>query len=251
MPPELYAPAQKRHRPAATIEPPATANRGRVPPAPAESDWPDRMRHPFATSIRVTHQDARRFVVAALPNWSLVGLSVAFLVAAYALGGYAVVNGAAGVDAFLMGVMVLVLLHVSVRYLFGPLGGEQTYAFDKGAGTLTVTTKGLWKDQVDRYRLRDVVKLHVNRVDDGIYDPGTLLVIFKGGGTLQFPAHPGVPKRADALAEALARFLAVTRSDDGPARAADGEPAAAPAMDLDELALEAWLGQHAPSVPAR
>lgn len=251
MPPELYAPPQKRRARAAKIDPSGPASRGRAGSSWATSPWLERMRHPLATPIRLVRHDARRLVVEARPNWSLVLLSVAFFVAAYVFGFWALINGTVGasvVDGFLVGVMVLVMLHLAVRYLLAPLGGEQIFAFDKPQGLLTVTTKGMLKDRVDRYRLRDVVKLHVNRVDDGIYDPSTLLVIFKGGGTLQFPAHPGVPARVEALAEALGRFLAVSRSDEYAAtRVVPAAPPAAPVMDLDELALEGWLAQHGPS----
>ncbi len=247
MQPELYAPPQKRRARAAKIEPPGPATGGRAPSVPLARPWLERMRHPLATPIRLVRLDGRRFVVEARPNWALIALSGAFFAAAYVFGGWMLINSTrvtSAVDVFLLGTVVLVMLHVALRYLLAPQGGEQTYAFDKHAGLLAVTTKGLLKDRVDRYRLRDIVKLHVNRVDDGIYDPATLLVIFKGGGTLQFPAYPGVPSRVEALADALGRFLEVARSDRGRPAA----PAPAPAsFDPDELALEGWLAQHGPS----
>ena len=248
MQPELYAPPQKRRARAAKIEPSGPAAGGPAPSVPIDRPWLERMRHPLATPIRLVRHDGRRLVVEARPNWSLVALSVAFFVGAYLVGGWALINSSAAIqaaDVFLLGVMVLVMLHAALRYLLAPLGGEQTYVFDKPAGALVVTTRGLLRDRVDRYRLRDIVKLHVNRVDDGVYDPATLLVIFKGGGTLQFPAHPGVPARVEALAGALGRFLAVARSDEAlAARQAEAHPAA---FELDELALEGWLAQHGSS----
>lgn len=245
---ELYAPPQKRRDRAARIEPTGPAAGGRAPVRQAAPTWFERMRHPFATPIRLVRHDARRFVVEARPNWGLIGLSLAFFVAAYSVGLWTLINSTrttSPIDLFLLGMAVLVMFHVAVRYLLAPLGTEQTFAFDRKEGTLAVTTKGLRKDRVERYRLREVVKLHVNRVDDGIYDPATLLVIFKGGGTLQFPAHPGVPARIDALADALGRWLVVARSDDAP------RPAPTPAFDPDELALEGWLAQHGPSAIGR
>lgn len=244
MRPELYAPPQMRRPGAAKIEPPPPATGGRAPSVPVERPWLERMRHPLATPIRLVRHDGRRFVFEARPNWSLIGLSGTFFVAAYVFGFWTLINSTMSTpptDIFLLGITVIVMLHAALRYLLAPLGGEQTYAFDKQAGTLAVTTKGLLKDRVDRYRLRDVVKLHVNRVDDGIYDPATMLVIFKGGGTLQFPVYPAVPARVEALADALGRFLEVSRSD------VVRPAAAAPAFDPDELALEGWLAQHPPS----
>ena len=244
----LYVPLQTTAPGALRIKPPSHR------PARAEqvrAERLSRMRHPFASTVRVARQDARRLVLEAPANWGMVGLAIAFLTAAYTLGLWTLANGAMTLDArdtFLMGIMVLVLLHVALRYLVAPLGGEQTLAFDRTLGQVSLTTRGLFGDQVMRYALRDVVKAHVNRVDDGIYDPGTMLVIFRGGGTLQFPGQPGVPKRVEAACDALSRFLAVPRSD-RPGKGARPFPqvralASVDTLDLDELALESWLAEH-------
>lgn len=204
----LYPPTRIRLVPEARIAKPAP------PPLLVAPSWRDRMRHPFATSLRITRRDQRQCVVQAPPNWPVVWLSLAFFLAAYGLGGWALANGATlldPVDTFLVGIVVIALLHVALRYLFAPLGCDQTYLFDKPMDELKVTTRGFFRDRVERYRLRDIVKLHLNRVDDGIYDAHTMLVIFKGGGTLQVPARPGVPKRVAATVDVLEAFLGVAR----------------------------------------
>lgn len=249
-PEKLYVPLQTASAPGPRIGSPGSSA---APARPGRAEPFSRMRHPFATSVRIARHDARRLVLEAPANWAMVGLAVAFLTAAYTLGLWTLANGAMTLDprdTFLMGIWVLLMLHVALRYLVAPLGGEQTYTFDRTLGQLSVTTRGLLGDQVLRYPLREIVKVHVNRVDDGIYDPGTMLVIFRGGGTLQFPAQPGVPARVEAACEALAKFLAVPRSDRQGllTRVIPAAPlASVDTLDLDELALEAWLHEHPPS----
>ena len=253
---ELYPPLQKKPRRAARIEAPReAAPLGRRPVARVEPALPDRMRHPLSTSISVARPAAHRLVVNAEPNWSFTALAVIFFVGAYVVAGSALINGQLlprAVDHFMVMVMVIVLLHVAFRYLLGPLGADQTYVFDKAEGLLSVTTRGMWRDRVDHYPLGQLVKLHVNRVDDGIYDPSTMLVIFQGGGTLQFPLNPAAPARIDEVCDQLSRFLGVPRSDQPlPATPPAGvgrprarrapAPPSVDALSLEELAAEASL----------
>lgn len=177
-----------------------------------------RMPHlnPVATPIEILEATTRRFTVAAMPNWGLLALAISFFIGAYAVGGWALYNGVLGVpliDSIFLYTLVLVMVHFALYYLVMPLGTEQVFSFDKAANRLVVTTRGLLRNRQDAYRLNEVVKLHFNRVDDGIYDKYTMLVVFRGGGTLQFPQHRGDPARVERMVNQVVRFLDVERSD--------------------------------------
>jgi hypothetical protein len=120
------------------------------------------------------------------------------------------------IDGCYMWMLNAVLTYVGFYTLFQSLGGEQVLTLDKNRNQLTVTTKGVFKPKVETYRLRDVIKVHHNRVDDGTFDKHAILFIFRGGGAIQFPPKGGQPKTMAILADTVTRFLGVDRSDAPP-----------------------------------
>jgi hypothetical protein len=148
-----------------------------------------------------------------------LGYGITFLVAAFLCWCWSLANGLVTLpllDTCYMWMLDGALTYFGFYTLFLPLGGEQVLTLDKNLNQLTVTTKGLGKPKIDRYKLADVIKVHHNRVDDGTFDKHSILFIFRGGGAIQFPPKGGQPKTMAILADTVTRFLGVDRSDAPP-----------------------------------
>lgn len=171
------------------------------------------------TPVRLVERRNRRLVLESSPDRGILGCGGVFLFLAFSLTVWALENDLARmplVDSCYLLILDAVLLYLGAYALWLPLGTRQTLALDKNLNGVSVTTRGLFKTASERYRLDEVIKVHHNRVDDGTFDPNALLLIFRGGGAIQFPPGGGQPKTTALLADVVAEFLDVNRSDAAP-----------------------------------
>jgi hypothetical protein len=166
--------------------------------------------------VRILERKARSLSLESQPDWGLFGCGICFLLLAFLLTFWALANGLTGLPITETCYLLMldgVLVYLGFYALCLPLGTEQVLTLDRARHTLTLTTRGLRKPKVEVYSLRDVIKVHHNRVDDGTFDKHALLFIFRGGGAIQFPAGGGQPKTVELLVDVVTRFLGVERSD--------------------------------------
>lgn len=88
----------------------------------------------------------------------------------------------------------------------------QRLTFDRGLGELRLESLDPRRNASANYPLPQLLKVHLNRVDDGTFDPDTLLFIFRGGGAIQFPPAPGRAKELEGIAARLGRYLGIPRA---------------------------------------
>ncbi|MDB5097043.1 MAG: hypothetical protein JWM80_1464 [Cyanobacteria bacterium RYN_339] len=173
----------------------------------------------MSNPVRLLERKARRLTMESQLDWEVLGYGVLFLFCAFLSWCWSLANGLVQMpmlDASYMWMLNGVLTYAGFYTLFQPLGGEQVLTLDKNHNTLTVTTRGVLAPKVETYKLRDVIKVHHNRVDDGTFDKHAILFIFRGGGAIQFPPKGGQPKTMAILADTVTRFLGVDRSDVAP-----------------------------------
>jgi hypothetical protein len=168
------------------------------------------------TPVRLVENRSRALKMVARPDTGILGCGAFFLFLAFTLTCWAIENGLALTplaDSSYLLLLDFVLIYMGVYGLFLPLGTAQELSFDKNMNSVIVKTRRIFGSQIDRYRLSDVIKVHLNLVDDGTFDKHSILLIFRGGGALQFPPGGGQPKTVALLTDVLTKFLGVNRSD--------------------------------------
>lgn len=168
------------------------------------------------TPVRLIERKHRRMVMESSLDRGIIGCGLVFLGLAVALTTWALASD--GVHLPLIDTCYTWLLDFALAYLglycLGlPAGSVQTLTLDKNLNSVTVKTRRLTGLSIDRYRLDEVIKVHHNRVDDGTFDKHAILLIFRGGGAIQFPPGGGQPTTMTILAESVTQFLGVVRSD--------------------------------------
>lgn len=164
----------------------------------------------------VTWKDSPRgLVLEARPGSGLLalgalGLGLALFALAIALRRHA--TGAPLVEIAPWGVACGLAAHQGLSLLGRALGLMQRLVLDRLLGELRLESLDPRRQASAVYPLGQLLKLHLNKVDDGTFDPDTLLLIFRGGGAIQFPPAPGRPKELEGMAARVGRFLGIPRA---------------------------------------